>query len=396
MMAQPAKAGKLTIDRDWAGQPDIAYVDPFRRTVATICFPFLPGMVVSVGPHKMTMVEERNNDEQAVVSRFLNKNGFFIPQAGLGDMHASHSAKHGLCGSSYRTNFHPVSATCNTGRIAHGFEAPLVAIVQKCYGGLGPNFDIAAAPVVVIHVTYTWFDPEVVLPYLVGNDSRTVFSNRKKSVMCGFLYGLAEAIPCRQIREAWEGTLNLFGGRDWKCSLSQTLAIAEIMEGAGSPEKPRYRLDKANEDNFNTKWFESGCPLTGLALYSLSVQLDQVAVNCTMFEFLKALTGLKVSPLWNTLKANIRMLGGADSAVKELAQVDAEARMSLPKFNYKEKKVKDLFDMHVANRGLGAWHWGRAEAWNYLKKESKGDPGLLDRWKTLFYNQLFPDGVLPV
>jgi len=94
------------LDFDYSGQTDLAFTDTYGRTVTSIHLPFRPGVTMLIGGQKVTVTEERSSQEQSLVSGWFNKNGPFTPQAVHGDMHASHAAKHVLCGPSYRTNLH--------------------------------------------------------------------------------------------------------------------------------------------------------------------------------------------------------------------------------------------------------------------------------------------------
>lgn len=82
------------------GPPDIAWTTDLGLTVASVCFPFRPGTVVLVEDLALHMAEWRTQDEQSVVSRFYNGLLFDLAPR-MENMHASHSSKHGLCGSSY-------------------------------------------------------------------------------------------------------------------------------------------------------------------------------------------------------------------------------------------------------------------------------------------------------
>lgn len=380
-------------DRDMAGQPDIAYCDAFGRPIATFCFPFIPGTVVRIGDHTLTMTQTRDEAEQAAVSKMFNSSGIFVPRARAVPMHASHGSKHGLCGSSYRTNFHAVSATCNTVTIKQ-FETELESLVRAVYSG-APHapLDMWLAPNVVVHATFTVFSPAQVLAYLVGGaNAAKVAHHRKTNLVCGILWSLAESIPYAQVREAWVGNRTLHGTRAWACAFRQPLTLPQIMEDAGTPDAPRYemRWDSAFEGSVIARWMESyAAAVTGVPALGTAANIDDVAVNCTMFEFLSQESQFSSSGVWNIMRGQC-MTAGATNPVQVLTVLMSERYPRLPSHTRHERSIRDVFALHRSSRDRGGYCWSRTEALAYIAAFAKGDLELLARWTKMFVDEMFP------
>lgn len=387
---EESEAPELTV---LSGQPDIAYCDLFQRPIATVCFPFIPRTTVVTSDAWLTMTQTRNEQEQAVVSRLFNTSGIFV----LGDkfvpMHASHGSKHGLCGSAYRTNFHAVSATCNTATIKK-FETELEALVRGTYKSAPKTpLELSSAPGVIVHATFTSFSPERVLPHLVGAaDAQKVISKRKSNIMAGILWSMAESIPCEQVREVWVGELAQDGTRAWRAALKQTLNVMQIMDGAGTPEDPRYTIswDASSQGKVVAQWTnEFRAAVTGVPAIGFADNIGTVADNCMMFDCLSRDSQFSTSDAWRTMRSRC-MLDGASNPVQVLSELASQRYPKLTTRTRSEGTVKATFELHAATKRLGGNAWTEAEALAYIRGKADGNAELIKRWVTKFLRPMFP------
>jgi hypothetical protein len=252
------------------------FLDAYRRPMLSISYPMLPNITARCGDTQFRFLEGRLNEEQRLVSAPYN---LFTAKE---KFHASHLARHGHCGSPWRTNLTPTSGLCNV-QLVGEFEAVVMDRMRQAYGNVAEiDLEDAEQPV-LLYTVECYYNMDLAVHWLIGTESESLLLG-EGSARSQAMRWLARYLPVLEVRRFY----SKFRG-EWRVLYTQVHDLQAIMCGGGSPLDPRFRLAQLDE-----RWATQVLAWFGREEFRLNCDPSLSARNEHQFRCLARATGLPV------------------------------------------------------------------------------------------------------
>lgn len=311
------------------GNPCRELVDASGRPLVSLSFPVPGGLVARHGNTEFRFAQGRMEAEQALVSapyNHVNRHG---------KVHASHLARHGHCGSPWRTNLTPTSALCNT-TLVGAFEGFVMEQMQACYAAEADLADPAQD--VLVYTVECHYNPAWALLWLAGVEGyhqiQVVGERSRRAQALRLLAHYLPVCEIRQMRRRHRG--------EWRLLYTQCHDLQAIMVQGGSPVDPRYRLAELDD-----AWGDAVLAWFDRHQFRLGCDPALAARNEALFQELAACTGFADWP----------RIGGTPAS-EYLARVQQQADRDIPHIDRGVQAVVRLIDL-ASGRHMTDQEWER-------------------------------------